>query len=610
MNKYYLTNKGNIREYKKDLNPSDPLTDGALKAGDDVARLALKDEQNFSDEEVQKMRENGKSVIPVTIRSGRRRGYTPLGENDAEPGADVKGFYIRTADIQLIHHKNKDVNGQTVQAADGVVPDYVLDDEDKLKSDLKQHNEILDGHAFKINEYNPARSYAYQHTPSVDQIGLPSLRKNQKKDEYEVKYLGDFESREELNKSYGVRFGYEKPYKFDSPMLEEKDGRTDLNIHIKEVPNSFKNTMKSEHMDAEHMDWNVVLRPMEKDGKVKEQYAIRWEDTKTGKKGAIKLDKKGNRELRDSICRFAEENTGHSDKVTAQTFHELADKLRECAMYPEPEAFFTKEDYWKNAREQNVLSTPEFANKWLRTEHSLYNDYTGEAIVPDVDQKTGFMKGLYSFTLERKDKEEIEKRSNEKKQEEPIAEYVKSVKANRSSAKYDRITFYSVDKMGEKIQQITNFPEINRTSGHGGSAEALDASDIAKENAHWGLDRAERLYSSSSFPEWRQKTEEEVDILSNDREKASDQLSLGGMGDEMEKDAIREEEKDKKRESREKKRHGRDKAVSITDSIANQLTQMSLADMFKGEGEKAEKKEPEPEVKPPKRRRQMARMGR
>lgn len=279
-------------------------------------------------------------------------------------------------------------------------------------------------------------------------------------------------------------------------------------------------------------------------------------------------------------------------------------------MYPEPEAFFTKEDYWKNAREQNELSTPEFANKWLRTEHSLYNDYTGEAIVPDVDQKTGFMKGLYSFTLERKDKEEIEKRSNEKKQEEPIAEYVKSVKANRSSAKYDRITFYSVDKMGEKIQQITNFPEINRTSGHGGSAEALDASDIAKENAHWGLDRAERLYSSSSFPEWRQKTEEEVDILSNDREKASDQLSLGGMEDEMEKDAIREEEKDKKRESREKKRHGRDKAVSITDSIANQLTQMSLADMFKGEGEKAEKKEPEPEVKPPKRRRQMARMGR
>lgn len=557
MKKYYLTNKGYIKEYSQNEKVIDPLIEGNRRANNEIPHyFYINKDFPYDEEKVQEMRKSGKAVVPVTLRADGKPGDTPLGAKDARKGEPICGFYFRNADIHNIQHKDFNFNAEKNEEKADEVPDYVVQDEKRIREELKIHNEILDSNAFIVKSYDP-RSSSPRNV--AERIGLPKIEKGSKEDKEEkiVMFLGEYENFNAMQKDRAMRFGMIKPtFKFSEPeLINRKDGNMDLSLYVT-VPDKMSEgiAMKNPGVKKENVIYNLVLHETEKNGKKEEQFALRWGDIQNGKHGKLTLNDRGKKRLRDSICVFAEQ-IGHNGNITASTFQDLVTEIRNRATYPDFNE--DEKEYWKKGREKKEVATPEFMEKWFRSGHSLYNDYTSEAITPAIDKKTGIVKGLYTLELNKGDIKEIQKMATQyqaktgRELEDPIGSYILKMKEpkNKSSVSYDRPDFIPANKIKERAEDITDFPTINRKGGHGGSEKALNASDKAKENAHWGLDCIERLTYGKRNETLRQIDPADVDIRSTDREETEEQTSLFYTND-MDKDAEIKMERDKKREDR------------------------------------------------------------
>lgn len=552
-NKYYLTKEGHIAEYIPDLHPEDPLLDGTHDMNGEIPRFFTKEEKPLTSEKIAEMRAEMTSVVPVA--RDEKEGVYKAGRVKPE---NADGFYIRTADASHIRHSKYDYGGRKNKLSEEQIEYAVKADEAKIREELRLHNEILKGvYDVTLHRWDGQTQRGYV------KYGEPDFTGEDDTEIRAVKYLGEFDSYKDCKKDYEkkARLQDANPFLYHlyEPTILEEDGKKTLSMGL-EVPRELGEQIEKDYPGVikERMFWTLNLQKEKAEGKDgsrkdKMNYQIHWEDPEVGKSGNIQVRGKYLASLKAGIRNFAED-ISHSGPSKPRSLSAWADVISDYAVYPD---FPDAEEEWEKARKEKRLGTKEFAEQWLRSGHSLYNDYTLKTIVPKIDEKTGALKCMYQMEITRDDRDKVQKDVEAfrarygREPEDPIGSYVLKLKEAEGKNSVSRIKKIPVTKISERAEKITQFPKRNGRGGHGGSIEDIQTDDTTLINAHWGLDKVERLYEWG-HDTWQQKLSEEVKLQNKRRE--TPQLSLAEKNiytDAREQDAydISKEQEEKERET-------------------------------------------------------------
>lgn len=515
---YYFARRGRIIEEQPSRHPKDPIKWGL--------NPPVVTEEIPTGKPLESLRRNGTSVVLLTERKDGTGRLVPVDDKDAAPGRIPRKALIRNAG----NYRGGNTGGPEYlpEEEDDPVPDYVLKDEQALKDDWARHNDILDGRLvdFRVMDRNGRVSAAHS---------LSAVTKDKISRLEPVQEIGTYAGYSDMAEDWGVRLGIRRTnLDLSSPELQE-DGTIELGARARHSQSPQYYTVRIDPSEAEP-----------KQGTWAGLHLLQGNQE-------LFLSKQDQKLLTQSVERFMEQ-VSCGEEFTGKTGAELLPEFSARAVCPD---FYSEKQKWQEIHEiTSDEKRAKFAEQWLRSGHSLYNDYTSDMVVPDIDPKQGTVRGLYTMRLDHKDKSKIEtiarkyEETMQRPLEDPCGAYVLMLRnpKNRNSIAYDRPEVIPAREIQAFAKQITEFPGAVR-SGHGQTVQGLEEEDIRKINAHWGLDTLDRLHPHSD-PYERIILPNQVDLHPENREPAgSGQLSLF-YDDSYDEDARKEAAKDKRKEDR------------------------------------------------------------